>query len=99
MTDNAEVAEARAREAALRTELAAAVVERARAGREAERLEARATLDGADPAVAAAAAAQRRLEAEAVAEVSRIRAQLRTAEGVVVGLEAASDASRREGAG
>lgn len=93
------VSEARAREAALRAELAAAVSERARAGREAERLEGRATLDGADPAVATAAVEQRRLEAESAADVSRLRAELRTAEGVVVGLEAAGDSSRREGAG
>ena len=93
------VSEARAREAALRTALAAAVAERARAGREADRLEGRAELDGADPAVAAAAAEQRRLEAAAAADVSRLRAELRAAEGVVVGLEASADAARRTDAG
>jgi hypothetical protein len=86
------VDDARAREAALRAELAAAVAERARAGREAERLDGRATLPGADPAVAEAAAAQRRLEAEATAEIARLRAELRRAEGVVVTLEATEDA-------
>ena len=55
MTSPSPLGEARAREAALRGELAAAVAERARAAREAERLEGRAALEGADPAVAAAA--------------------------------------------
>lgn len=89
--------EARAREAGLRAQLAAAVAERARAAREAERLEGRAALEGADPAVGAAAAEQRRLESAAAADVSRLRAELRTAEGTVVGLEADADAARREG--
>lgn len=86
-------------EASLRSELAAAVAERARAGREAERLEGRSGLDGADPAVAAAAAEQRRLETSAAADVARLRLELRAAEGVVVGLEASVDAARGSGAG
>ena len=96
---SATLGEARAREAALRAELAAAVAERARAGREADRLEGRAALDGADPAVAVAAEEQRRMETEAAAVVSRLRAELRAAEGVVVGLESAIDRVTREGSG
>lgn len=83
--------EGRTLEDELRSRLAAAVTERARATREAERLEARATLPGADERVAAAAETQRRLATEAAADVERLRAELRTVEGAIAAEEAAAD--------
>ena len=91
------VDEARAAEEALRQRLAATVTERARAQREAERLEGRAELAGADPRVAAAAAEQRRLAGVAGAEIERLRAEVRAAEGRTAEAEAARDAEGRSG--
>lgn len=91
------IGEARAREASLRAALAAAVAERARATREADRLEGRAQLADADGRVAEAAAAQRTLAERAGAEADRLRAELRAAEGLVVSLEAESDTDRAGG--
>lgn len=85
------VDETRAAEEALRQRLAAAVTEKARATREAERLEGRAALAGADPRVAAAAAEQRRLADAAGAEIDRLRAEVRAAEGRTAEAEAAAD--------
>lgn len=87
------VDEARGAEAAVRQRLAAAVTERARATREAERLEERARLAGADPRVAAAGAEQRRLAEAAGAEIDRLRAEVRAAEGRTAEAEAARDAA------
>lgn len=90
--------EARAEEAAVRAALAAAVAERARAAREAERLDGRAALDGAVPDVRAAADEQRRLAGAAAAEVERLRTRLRHLEGEVATLEASADREGRSDA-
>lgn len=87
--------EARAEESALRARLAAAVTERARATREAERLDGRAALAGAAEEVAAAADQQRRLADVAATDVERLRDELRRVEGEVAALEAAADAGHR----
>ncbi len=86
--------QAREAESSLRSRLADAVAERARTTREADRLEARASLPGADAAVAAAATEQLRLAAQAASHIETLRAELRRAEGQVVTLEAALDAER-----
>lgn len=75
----------------MRAALAAAVAERARATREAERLEGRAALEGAVPEVRAAAAAQHHLAEEAARAITRLRAELRGIEGEVATLEARAD--------
>lgn len=85
--------EARAEEALVRAALAAAVTERVRATREAERLDGRAALPGAVEQVAAAAAEQRRLAAAAAETAEDLRTQLRRLEGEVATLEAAADAA------
>ena len=84
--------DARAAELALRARLAEAITERTRARREAERLDGRAALPGADPALGEAAAFQRRLATRADAAVASLRAELRRAEGAVVTAEAEADA-------
>lgn len=89
--------DARAEEATVRAALAAAVTERARAAREADRLDGRAALAGAVGETAAAAEEQRRLAAVAGREVERLRAELRRLEGEVATLQAAADADRAGG--
>lgn len=86
--------QAREAESALRSLLADAVAERARATREADRLDGLAALPGVDAAVANAAIEQRQLAAQAAGRIEDLRAQLRQAEGRVVTLEAAIDAER-----
>ena len=86
--------QARAEESSLRARLAAAVTERARAAREADRLESRAALTNAEPAVSSAALAQHGLADQAAGRVESLRVALRRAEADVVTLEAALDAER-----
>jgi hypothetical protein len=91
--------EARAAEAEARARLAAAVTERTRAEREADRLDGRAALPGADPAVATAAGVQRGLAQEAAERVEALRAEVRRVEGRVATLEAEADAGPAAEAG
>lgn len=86
--------QARADESSLRARLADAVTERARANREAERLEARASLPGADATLSTAATAQYALAERAAAQIEMLRLQLRRAEAEVVTLETALDTAR-----
>ena len=90
--------EARAAEADVRARLAAAVTERARHEREADRLDGRAALPDADPATAAAAQAQRELAAATATRIADLRTDLRRLEGRVATLEAEADASGAAGA-
>ena len=86
--------QARAAESSLRARLAAAVTERARAAREADRLESLAALPNAEPAVSSAAVAQHGLADQAAQRIETLRVALRRAEADVVTLETALDAER-----
>ena len=90
--------EARAAEADVRARIATEVAARARAEREAERLDGRAALPGADPATAAAAGAQRELAEAAAVRIADLRAELRRVEGRVATLEAEADGAGAAGA-
>ncbi len=80
--------EARAREKALRQQLAVLVTRRAEAARAADELDQRQALPGAPPELAATARRQRALAGQLDAEVASTRAQLREQEATVARLRA-----------
>lgn len=90
MTD-ADLDSARAEEARLRAELADVVADHRRTIDEADRLDGRAALAGAEPATADAARRQRARAAELAMAVDDLRARLRRQEGAVAQLEAEAD--------
>jgi hypothetical protein len=77
----------------LRSRLNALVHERAEAVREAERLTARATLDGAEPSMSETAERWRTVADEVAGQIEQQRAALRTQEAEVAKLRAPGDAS------
>jgi len=83
-----EFGEAQATEDALRAQLGELIGTKVRAEREAERLDARAALDGADPSMKDLADRHRAQAGRLAAEVEEVRASLRTAEARVEALRA-----------
>ena len=77
----------------LRSRLNALVHERAEAVREAERLTARATLDGAEPSMSETADRWRTVADEVAGQIEQQRAALRKQEAEVAKLRAPSNAS------